>query len=92
MPESENIANFNAPLEKVRVSVEREYAERVAACEERQKMWFVTDSNVSASSSAVITGRERLTKLNEALNSFGLTRSKNQRWYEVGAKRQLPFF
>jgi len=79
--EASLIASFEQPLDKVRNVVEQQYAERVASCEERERMWFVTSSDADSAASAPMSGRERWTRLNEALNSFGLTRSKNQRWF-----------
>ena len=77
-----DVATFAEPMERVRVSIEREYSERVIAAEERPKMDFLFDVDRAAAATKGITGRERLTRLNEALDSYGLTRSKNQRWYE----------
>jgi len=77
----DDVASFAEPMERVRVSVEAEYSKRVIATEERPKMDFLFDVDRAAAASTGVTGRERLTRLNEALDSFGLTRSKNQRWY-----------
>lgn len=72
--------DFGDPLDCVRTSIEAEYAQRVIAAEDRPRLDYLFDVDSSSSATANITGRERLTKLNEALDSFGLTRSKNQRW------------
>jgi len=69
--------SYGTELEQLRLSVERVYVERVRALEERPRFAHLTGS----SSNAVKTtsGRERLGRLNEGLNGFGLTRSKGQR-------------
>ena len=78
--ECAKVASFEAPFDRVYSSVERDYSERVQACEERPRLSFVTDASAQQQSGR-ITGRERWARLNEALNGFGLVRSKNQRWY-----------
>ena len=67
-------------LDTVRTSIEAEYAQRAVATEDRPRLDYLFDIDSSAAATASITGRERLTKLNQALDSYGLTRSKNQRW------------
>ena len=79
--ECDDIASFEAPFDRVYNSIEREYRERVTECEERQRLSFVTSADAQKARGGPMTGRERWAKLNEALNGFGLTRSKNQRWY-----------
>lgn len=78
--ERDRIASFERPFERVYKSVECEYSERLQSCRERQRLSFVTDADSQRASAGQTTGRERWARLNEALNGFGLTRSKNQRW------------
>ena len=85
---STDVASFAEPMERVRVSIEREYSQRVIAAEERPKMDYLFDVDRAAAATKGITGRERLTRLNEALDSYGLTRSKNQRWYTQQQQQQ----
>ena len=80
LDDDNDVASFAEPMECVRVSIESEYSQRVIAAEERPKMDFLFDVDRAAAATKGITGRERLTRLNEALDSYGLTRSKNQRW------------
>ena len=80
--------DFDAPLEMVRTSIEAEYAQRVVVAEDRPRLDYLFDVDNSASVTSKITGRDRLSKLNEALDSFGLTRSKNQRWYTRSSRRR----
>lgn len=90
----EDVVNFAEPMDAVRSSLEREYSERVLSAEERPRLDYLFDVDRAAAASAnrAITGRERLTKLNEALDGFGLTRSKNQRWSVLAAAATLFSF
>jgi len=87
--ECAQVASFEEPFARVYSSVECEYSERVRTCEERQRLSFVTDASAQTAdgSTGHTTGRERWARLNEALNGFGLTRSKNQRWYTRSLER-----
>ena len=78
--ESDRIASFEAPFQRVYKSIECEYSERVQQCRERQRLSFVTDADAQHGMTGHISGRDRWARLNEALNGFGHTRSKNQRW------------
>jgi len=80
--EGADVASYESPFDRVYLSVEKSYVERVQATEARPRLWFVTDADAidKSDSSRSATGRERWARLNEALNGFGLTRSKNQRW------------
>jgi hypothetical protein len=71
--------DFDEPLEQLRVAVEQLYVERVSVLEERPRFSHLTSSDSGGAS--VITGRTRLGLLNEALNGFGLKRSKGQRGF-----------
>ena len=80
--EHDEVVSYESPFDRVYTSVEKSYVERVQATEQRPRLWFMTDADAidKTDSSRAATGRERWARLNEGLNGFGLTRSKNQRW------------
>ena len=78
--EGRNVISYEQPFKKLRMAFEADLSTQVHDSIERERMWFVKDPK-AAGKSGRVNGWECLAKLNKSLDSFGLTRSKDQRFF-----------
>lgn len=76
-PPRSTCPDVSANIDQVRRAIETQYVERMRSLEEAPPLAHVIGSSIGGARRT--TGRERLARLNEALDMFGLTRSKGQR-------------